>query len=215
MENKKDDLDLIADLDLGLDFKKHISDKPRLIDYTRYGPTEKNKANFEDDMGYLISDVSFLDQAGSKTTEYRPQLEKCINQLRQGDRLNIPSIDRLARNTKELVELIKRIADKGVSIEFEREGIKLGPELPDFEEKLNLIEGIYKAEQAVALERRKEGLIKAKKKGVRLGRPTKVSDEKRSQIRRRLADGEKAPSLAKEYGISESLVYTIGREGGR
>jgi DNA invertase Pin-like site-specific DNA recombinase len=56
-------------------------------------------------------------------------------------------------------------------------------------------------------------LLEAKKKGVRLGRPTKVTGDQRQEIRERFSKGDTASSLAREFGISASLVYTIGREG--
>lgn len=180
---------------------------PRTIGYTRIGPTDKEA----DAADLIMADLMFTDQVGSQTTEPRPQLEACLNALKPGDQFIALSIDRLARNTKELAELVERITDIGVSIRFMNEGIDLKPNRPGFEEKMSLIKGIHDAQQSLIVERRKEGLIKAKKKGIRLGRPTKLTDENRAQIRERLWGGEKAPSLAKEFGVSESLVYQIGR----
>ena len=179
----------------------------RIVGYTRIGPTDKEPGAAD----HIMADIMFTDRVGSKTTEPRPELEKCIKALQPDDHLFVLSIDRLARNTKELVELVKRITAIGVAIRFMDEGIDLTPNHPGFEEKMALIKGIHDAQQALALERRKEGLVKAKKKGVRLGRPTKLSNENRAQIRDRLWDGEKAPVLAREFGVSESLVYQIGR----
>lgn len=180
--------------------------KPRTVGYTRIGPTDKADSQMK-----FTADLMFLDKTGSKTTEHRPQLEACMRSLRPDDLLLVPSMDRLARNTRELIELVEHITDIGANIHFLKENIDLGHGFLNFEEKFGLIKGVYDAEKALALERRKEGLVKAKKKGVRLGRPTKITNEKRRQIRQRLADGEKAPALAWEYGVSESLVYQIGR----
>lgn len=202
MENEFDKPDEeLAEMEMD-DPKRH-----RTVAYIRIGPTHKDPELVD----YIMADLTFTDRVGSKTTEHRPQLKECLKILQPDDEMVVHSIDKLARNTKELVELVKRITDTGASIHFENEGIELGTNLPGFKEKFALIKGIHDAQQALALERRKEGLVAAKQKGVRLGRPTKVTDEDRAQIRQRLADGERALALAKEYGVSESLVYQIGR----
>jgi len=180
----------------------------RRISYTRVGPVDKDDQQVE-----LNADLQFVDKVGCKSAAPRPELRKCLASLEAEDVLFVKSMDRLGRNTRELLELIKQITDKGTSIYFLDEDLGLDPTSPDFEANLRWLKSMYDFERNLAQERRNEGLLKAKKKGIRLGRPTKVTDEQRKEIRERLSRGEKAPKLAKEFGVSESLVYTIGREG--
>ena len=177
------------------------------VSYTRTGPTDK-----EDPVKGLPPENLFIDTVGSKSAEPRPALEECLKSLQAEDVLFVKSMDRLGRNIRELLDLVKRVANIGAAIIFVDEDLRLDPRAPDFDANFRWLKSMYKFERALINERRNEGLLAAKKRGVRLGRPAKITDEQRKEIRDRLGKGDTAASLAREYGISASLVYTIGRE---
>jgi DNA invertase Pin-like site-specific DNA recombinase len=108
--------------------------------------------------------------------------------------------------------VVKRIANIGTAIIFVDEDLRLDPRASDFDANFRWLKSIYLFERALINERRNEGLLEAKKRGVRLGRPAKITDDQRNEIRERFNKGDKAASLAREYGISASLVYAIRRE---
>jgi DNA invertase Pin-like site-specific DNA recombinase len=178
------------------------------VSYTRVGPTDDR-----DHRKGLPDDHLFIDEVGSKSAEPRPALEECLKFLQAEDILFVKSMDRLGRNLRELLDVVKRIANIGAAIIFVDEGLRLDPRAPDFDANFRWLKSMYRFERALINERRNEGLLEAKKKGVRLGRPTKVTGDQRQEIRKRFSKGDTASSLAQEYGISASLVYTIGREG--
>jgi DNA invertase Pin-like site-specific DNA recombinase len=178
----------------------------RRVSYTRIGPADKT-----DSQKGVPTEFLFIDKTGCKSAEYRPELKRCLAFLETKDVLFVKSMDRLGRNTKELLELVEQITNKGTGILFMDEGLELDPATPDYEAKFRCLKSMHNFERTLAQERRNEGLIEAKEKGISLGRPTKINDEQRKDIHKRLGDGEKAYQLAKEFGISKSLVYTIGR----
>lgn len=180
----------------------------RKIGYERIGPTGEPA-----DFAPFEPNLVFTDNAGCQSTIPRPELDKCIADLKKDDVLLVESMDHLGRNMSELLEIIARITDTGASIYILDIRDGLDPSDGHFISSMKWLEAIHTFERDVAQERRNEGLLKAKKKGVQLGRPTKLSDEQRATIKQRFKDGEKAPALAKEFGVSESLVYLIGREG--
>ena len=183
-------------------------DKPgRKISYSRIAPTDKIKS-----IGGFITETLFFDKAGCKSAEPRPELEACLDFIEAEDVLFVESMAHLGRNTRELIELVKQITDKGACVFFVDEDLGLDPSSPEFETSFRWMQSMYEFERTLAQERRNQGLLDAKKKGVRLGRPSKINDEQRKEISNRLSNGERAFALAKEFGISESLVYTIGRE---
>jgi len=188
------------------DFHSYIRKPGRKLSYSRIGPTDKDKCT-----GGLLTEFLFVDKVGCKTAEPRPQLEACLDFLEPSDILFVEAMPHLGRNTRELVDLVKQITDKGAGVYFVHEDLGLDPSTPKFETNFRWMQSMYEFERTLAQERRNEGLLEAKKKGVRLGRPTKISDEQRKEIRNRLEHGERAFALAKEYGVSESLVYQIGR----
>ncbi|CCH48520.1 recombinase family protein [Pseudodesulfovibrio piezophilus] len=188
------------------DFHSYIDKPGRKISYSRLAPTNKTKR-----IGGLITEILFVDKAGCKTAELRPELEACLDFLEANDVLFVESMAHLGRNTRELVDLVQQITDKEAGVFFVDEDLGLDPSRPDFETNFRWMQSMYDFERTLAQERRNEGLLEAKKKGVRLGRPTKINDEQRKEIRNRFTHGEKAFALAKEYGVSESLVYQIGK----
>ena len=189
-----------------LEFRYYIDKVGRKISYSRIAPTDKAKR-----IGGLLTEILFVDKAGCKTAEPRPKLEACLEFLEANDVLFVESMAHLGRNTRELVDLVQQITDKGAGVYFMDEDLGLDPARPDFDTNFRWMQSMYEFERTLAQERRNEGLLAAKKKGVRLGRPSKINDEQRKEIRNRFARGEKAFALAKEYGVSESLVYQIGR----
>lgn len=59
----------------------------------------------------------FIDKISGKNTE-RPELQKLLNKVRAGDKVTVKSVDRLARNTKDLLSLLEELTTKGVSVYF-------------------------------------------------------------------------------------------------
>ena len=65
----------------------------------------------------------FLEKAPGNSVETRPVLKKCMTYLRDGDTLVAHSMDRLARNTEELLSIVRELAGKGVTVRFVKENL--------------------------------------------------------------------------------------------
>jgi len=196
MDDKRDTTDLDS----------YIAKPGRKVSYSRIAPTDKTKR-----IGGLITEFLFVDKVGCKTAEPRPELEACLEFLEAGDVLFVESMTHLGRNTRELLDLVEQITDKGAGVYFVDEDLGLDPSSPNFTIDFRWMQSMYKFERTLAQERRNEGLLEAKKKGVQLGRPSKVTDVQRKEIRDKFAHGKSAYALAKEYGVSASLIYQIAR----
>lgn len=116
-------------------------------------------------------DKEFIDTM-TGSVKNRPQLEACLSYLRKGDTLHVHSIDRLARNLRDLQEIVEGLIIKEVTIKFHSENlIFTGDENPMAILMLQMMGAFAEFERKMTKTRQKEGIIAAKKKGKHLGRP--------------------------------------------
>ena len=115
-------------------------------------------------------------------------------------------LDRLARNTRHLLEITDQLHAKGVTLQIQNLGIDTAT--PTGKLMLTMIGAIATFEREIMLERQAEGIALAKAKGVYKGRkPTAI--EKRDEVLHLLAQGLPKTVVAKRLGISTSSVYRI------
>ncbi|RSM23584.1 integrase [Aeromonas salmonicida] len=142
--------------------------------------------------------------SGSKTD--RPQLQAMLEFARSGDVLKVTKLDRLARNTRHLLEITDQLHAKGVTLQIQNLGIDTAT--PTGKLMLTMIGAIATFEREIMLERQAEGIALAKTKGVYKGRkPTAM--EKRDEVLHLLSQGIAKASVAKRLGISVSSVHRI------
>lgn len=159
----------------------------------------------------LVLDKIFEEKASAADTK-RPQLEACLDYIREGDTLNVHSIDRLARNLQDLLRLIGEITGKGVSVTFHKEHLTFTGQSDPFQTlQLQIIGAVAEFERALIKERQREGIAKAKEKGKHMGRGRKLTDTQEEEIRVRASLGDEKIKLAQEFGISRQSVYRVLR----
>ncbi len=152
-------------------------------------------------------DRLFIDRV-SGAERSRPALDELIVYLREGDTLNVHSIDRLGRNFAHMVELTDRLYHQGVAIVFHSEGITLKE--GDHTAKLifHIMASIAESERARIKDRQREGIAAAQSRGKQLGRKDKLTKAMVLEIQQACLDPfvNKA-QLAKTYGISRTKLY--------
>jgi len=145
----------------------------------------------------------------SGTTTNRPQLKACLAHLRQGDALHVHSIDRLARNMVDLLQIVNDLTSGGVTVHFAKEALTFsGGDSPIDKLMLQMISAFSEFEVSMIKSRQREGIAVAKAKGVRFGAKPKLTSEQVLAIRTRAGQGEPKAALAIEYGVSRQTVYT-------
>lgn len=174
------------------------------IAYVRVSTIEQNTARQLDGMEF---DKTFTDKASAKDTN-RPALQSCLEFVREGDTLHIHSIDRFCRNLRDCQELLDSFLGKGVSVRFHRENlIFTGQDDSMSKLMLQMMGAFAEFERNLLRERQAEGIAKAKAAGKYKGRKRALSQAQVSEIRSRLAEGEKKAALAAEYGVSRQTLY--------
>ena len=176
----------------------------KTVGYVRVSSLDQNTARQLDG---LQLDKVFTDKASGKDTN-RPQLQAALDYLREGDKLIVHSLDRLARNLDDLRKIVYNLTNKGVVVEFVKEHLIFTSDDSAMGRLLLSVMGAFSEfERSLIKERQREGIALAKNRGVYKGRKPSLSDERVAEMRQRVADGEPKAALAREYRISRETLY--------
>lgn len=123
-------------------------------------------------------DKIFEEKMSGATTD-RPELQKLMEFVRDGDTVVVHSIDRLARSLKDLEQIVDTLVEKGVSVKFLSEGLTFSQKSEDAAGRLMLqvLGAIGQFERTLLRNRQQEGIEKAKDRGVYKGRRPKVDKQ--------------------------------------
>lgn len=178
--------------------------KGQVVGYRRVSSVDQNEAR---QLEGLELDKVFTDKASGKDTK-RPQLERALEFLREGDVLVVHSMDRLARNLDDLRLVVLTLTKRGVSVQFMKESLTFTGEENAMAQLLLSVMGAFaEFERSLIRERQREGIDLAKKKGIYKGRKPSLDSAKASELRRRANNGENKAALAREFGISRAALY--------
>ncbi|MCG9058025.1 recombinase family protein [Laribacter hongkongensis] len=171
-----------------------VSTDDQTIDNQRHQITGK---------GYQI-DRTFIDEAvsGSINAASRDGFRAMLEYVRAGDTLVVTAIDRLGRNTIDVLQNVEALRGKGVSVVSLRESFDLTS--PSGQFMLTMLAGLAQMEKAIIAERRDAGIARAKAQGKHCGRPRETPLE---TIREALKAHEgNISATARTLGISRQTV---------
>lgn len=175
------------------------------VGYVRVSTVEQNTARQLD--GVQLN-KTFTDKVSGKTIE-RPQLQACLDYVREGDTLHVHSMDRLARNLDDLRKLVRQMTDKGVAVQFHQENLVFsGDESPMAELFLNILGSFAQFERNLLLERQRQGIAIAKAEGKYRGGKPKLKSDQVEALKARVATGVPKAAVAREFGISRETLYS-------
>jgi DNA invertase Pin-like site-specific DNA recombinase len=177
------------------------------IGYRRVSTLDQNTAR---QLEGVPVDKIFEDHASGKDTA-RPQLQAALEWAREGDRLVVHSMDRLARNLGDLRRVVEGLTGRGVEVEFIKEGMVFtGDDSPMSKFMLNIMGAFAELERAMILERQREGVSLAKKAGKYRGRAPAIraGNGKLAELERLAAAGVGVAEMARAIGVSRQTVYT-------
>ena len=152
-------------------------------------------------------DRVFEDKLSGKDRN-RPQLELLLSIIRDGDVIHIHSMDRLARNTRDLLNLVEEINSKGCQVIFHTEHLTFEPNKTDPYQVLmmTMLGAVAQLERSLLLQRQKEGIAIAKSKGKYKGGKNKLSSEQVEELKE-LSKTKSISALAKQFNLSRPTVY--------
>jgi DNA invertase Pin-like site-specific DNA recombinase len=138
----------------------------------------------------------------------RPQLTAALNALEAGDTLIITRLDRLARSTRDLLDIVHTIETKGATLKALTESWA-DTTTPTGKLILTVLGGLAEFERTLIADRTAEGRDRARKAGKRLGRPFKLTTYQRQAVLDMRAQGEDNAAIARILGVSRSTISRI------
>ncbi|NVJ90174.1 MAG: recombinase family protein [Methylocystaceae bacterium] len=152
-------------------------------------------------------DKTFEDKVSGGTKD-RLGLTALLDYVRDGDMVHVHSIDRLARNLEDLLSLLRRLNETGVSIKFYKENLTFTGEDNPFQSlQLQIIGAVAQFERSMIRERQREGIAKARQdKSKYRGRRPTIDPV---QVKSMNIGGKSPTTISKELGIARSSVYRL------
>lgn len=179
------------------------------IAYIRVSTIEQNEQRQVEAMQQYNIEKWFIEKVSAKDTN-RPKLQEMLDYAREGDTIHIHDFSRLARSTKDLLDIVEKLNHKGITLISNKENIDTST--PTGKLMLTMIGAINEVERTNLLERQKEGIAIAKRNGKYKGRkPVTIPDfEKHYQqyMKREISKSQ----LAKNLNISRPTLDKLIKE---
>lgn len=177
------------------------------VAYIRVSTEEQNCDRQSVAMESLGIEKVFIEKISGKNLN-RPQLKAMLDYVREGDTLYVESYSRLARSTADLLSIIEKLKEKGVSFVSLKEQIDTST--PQGEFMMIVFSGLSQFERQCLLQRQKEGIECAKAAGKYKGRKPIDRPENFEEVVKLWKDGEITARLAqKKLGLTPSTFYRM------
>ena len=149
------------------------------IGYARVSTEEQNLDRQIDALQQAgIDDRLIYKEKITGTKKDRPELQKMLNHLNEGDIVIITDLTRISRSTKDLLDIVEKVKNKGASIRSLKDTwLDTTSNNPYNEFLLTVMSGLSQLERDLISQRTKEGLASAKARGRNGGRPSKQNEK--------------------------------------
>jgi DNA invertase Pin-like site-specific DNA recombinase len=147
-----------------------------------------------------------MEQSGARTD--RAALAKAIAALESGDVLMVTRLDRLARSTRDLLNALGAISERGAGFRSLNDQWA-DTTTPDDRLMLTVLGGLAEFERSLILARTGEGRTRAIAKGVKFGRKPKLTAHQIAEARARRAAGEALAEIGRSYNVSHSTISRL------
>src|SRR3954452_13143362 len=138
----------------------------------------------------------------------RPQLRKLLADLQPGDVVITPAVDRISRDTTDLLVIARQMKQAGAGLRSLAEPFL--DTTSDFAEIVLAILGVAaKLERRRILERTAHGRASAKAQGVKFGRKPKLTPHQQREAAKRVAAGEPQRAVARSYNVSQATISRL------
>jgi DNA invertase Pin-like site-specific DNA recombinase len=145
--------------------------------------------------------------SGAKTD--RAELAKLLRRLEPGDVLIITRLDRLARSTRDLLNVIAAIADRGAGFRSLADALIDTTSASHGRLVTGILAIIGEFERELIRARTGEGRKRAQERGVKFGRPRKLNAHQRQEALARREAGETLMDIARSYGVAHQTIMRL------
>ena len=180
------------------------------VAYIRVSTIEQNTESQRAILSKIKIDKVFEEKISGKNAK-RPELQAMLEYVREGDTVYVKDLSRLARNTKDLLDIVEYLTNKGVALKSIKENIDTSTNFGKL--MITFLAAIYEFERANLLERQRDGIAVAKMQGKYKGRKQVAKPDNFDEVYRKWQKREIKSSVAiRELNISEYAFYKFVRD---
>lgn len=183
------------------------------VAYVRVSTVEQNEARQIEALEKHGIEKWFTEKVSGKDTN-RPQLQAMLDYVREGDTVYIHDFSRLARSTKDLLEIVETLNSKGVNLISNKENVDSST--PTGKLMLTMIGAIAEFERQNLLERQREGIEIAKREGkFKGGQVKKINNEQLESLYQAYKSREiTKKEMAERLGVSRPTLDKLLKDKG-
>jgi DNA invertase Pin-like site-specific DNA recombinase len=150
-------------------------------------------------------DRIFKEKQSGRSTDKREQLALCLDYVRDGDTLVVTKLDRLARSTRDLLNILNTLEKKQVKLHVIDQQIDTST--PSGRLLVHLLGSIAEFENDLRKDRQLDGISLAKRNGVKFGRKKALTENQVQELRQKRTEGLLIKDLMEHYCLSKATVY--------
>lgn len=178
-----------------------------ILGYARVSTRDQNLDGQRDALAAAGAERIFADTI-TGTARVRPELDRLLTELRPGDVVVVTKYDRLARSLKDLLEIVDLLRSRGAG--FRSLGEDIDTTTPAGKLVFHIFGSIAEFERARIVERTKEGLEAARRRGRIGGRPPALSPAQKVEVKRmRDEEHRPIPEIAALFKVSEKTIRRV------
>lgn len=158
--------------------------------------------------GWVI-DYWFADTiSGKSASSQRPAFRELLTKIRDGETLLVSKLDRLGRDAIDVLQTVRDLGARNIKVVVHQLG-SADLTSPAGKLLLSMLAAVAEMERDLLIERTQAGLTRAKAEGKKLGRPSKIAPEQRSDILMSLSQGASISALARRYAVSRATIAGV------
>jgi DNA invertase Pin-like site-specific DNA recombinase len=170
-------------------------------------PAQTARGNFYAALHAAGAAKVYAEKASGAKTD-RAELRKVMKRLDEGDVLLVTRLDRLARSTRDLLNTMHEIAERGAGFRSLAD-TWADTTTPHGRLMLTVLGGLAEFERELIKARTSEGRARAKADGVHMGRPSKLTPHQQREALARREAGEALTAIARTYGVSHTTIMRL------
>lgn len=179
------------------------------VAYVRVSTEEQNEARQREALAVRGIDKWFIEKVSGKNTA-RPEYQRMLDWVREGDTIYVHDLSRIARSTLDLLNLLNTLGEKGIALVSDKECIDTSTATGKL--FVTIIAAINEFERENLLERQREGIAIAKRAGKYKGRKAVEVPDLAQHIARYQSREISKSALARELGVSRPTLDRLLRD---
>ena len=177
-----------------------------MIGYARVGTNGQDLTIQQDQLKAAGCTKQFAEKVSGAKTGNRPQLARLLRSLEPGDVVVVARLDRLARSTRDLLNLVHEITEVGAGFKSLADAW-CDTTSPHGKLMLTMLAGLAEFERSLIMCRTQAGIARAREKGTPFGRPARLAASEKRKIAERYAAGATMAELAADYSCAIGTIH--------